>query len=73
VSSFGGRGYGRPRRWQKLGHVPAVSGYEADQVDRDYTFPEHGFCHECEANVDEPGGKLHRATCKVEPARKVSA
>lgn len=70
MSSFGGRRYGRPAAWQKRGHVPTPSAYESDQVERDYTYPEEGFCHDCEANVDEAAGKLHRATCKVEPERR---
>lgn len=43
---------------------------EARQVELDNLMPEKGFCHECEAFVNEAEGKLHRATCKVEPARR---
>jgi len=34
-------------------------------------FPSVGFCHDCEALVDEPAGKLHRASCRsVAPERR---
>lgn len=51
--------------------VPATSS-EAREVERDwdYVFPEKGFCHECEAMIDEDAGRLHRPTCKVEPAER---
>jgi hypothetical protein len=32
--------------------------------------PVRGFCHECEADVDEPAGRLHRPTCKGVPAER---
>lgn len=49
--------------------VPATSR-EAAEVERDYEIPTTGFCHECEAYVDEAAGKLHRARCKVAPERR---
>lgn len=52
--------------------VPAGTE-EARQVELDHLIPEKGFCHECECFVDEPAGKLHRPTCKAEPARRRSA
>lgn len=72
MSSFGGRRYGRPRSWQKTGGVRSVrdGSYEGDQIERDYTFPTEGFCHDCEAFVDEGAGKLHRTRCKVEPSER---
>jgi hypothetical protein len=42
-------------------------------VERDYAIPTTGFCHECEAFVDEAKGKLHRATCPVDADRRRTA
>lgn len=49
--------------------VPASSA-EAREVERDYDIPTKGFCHECEAYVDEESGKLHRASCKTTAERR---
>lgn len=61
-------GIRRPKKC--LVRMVAAGSAEARDIERDYEIPTKGFCHECEAFVDEANGKLHRPTCKTTAERK---